>query len=150
MSQHNAPQPQAQNALADLAALHRPSPTLLLSPLASLRDYFAAHAPEVPPWFRWAKLPAGLSITDALKNQPGYLSLTADDLQRLRTADDGDGAFYVEDLPERLRAIAAGANEAAAASWRARSEAEEKLRAERFFAWRWYYADQMLATRGGA
>ena len=44
MSQHNAPLPEAQNALA---AAHRDAPrTLLLSPLASLRDHFAAHASD--------------------------------------------------------------------------------------------------------
>jgi hypothetical protein len=146
MSQHNAPQPQAQNALADLAALHRPSPTLLLSPLASLRDHFAAHAPEVPPWFRWANLPVGLSITDALRLQPGYLSLSMQDIETLRLSDN-DGVLELDDLPTHLHAIAAAANKASRESWEARSAAEKVREPERFFAWRWYYADQMLKHR---
>ena len=108
----------------------------------SLRDYFAAHAPEVPPWFTWAALPQGLNITDALRLQPGYSALTLADLERLRESEH-EGDLELVDLPDHLKPIAAAANQAARDSWAARSAAEESRKAKRFFEWRWYYADQV-------
>ena len=115
----------------------------------TLRDYYAAHAPQVPPWFAWAALPEGLNITAALRQQADYNALTIQDLERLRESEN-DGEFILADLPQHLVPIADAANRAAFASWRERSAAEERRTADRFFAWRWHYADQMLATRGAA
>lgn len=123
--------------------------SFIASETLTVREYFAAHAPEVPAWFAWADLPEGLNITEALRLQPGYRALSLNDLDLMRQSEH-DGYLELADLPDRLKPIAALANQASRESWVARGAAEESRKATRFFEWRWYYADQMLAARGGA
>lgn len=105
-----------------------------------LLDYFAARAPvEIPDWFEGPKVPDPVqpSIPREIDdpNTESWLRGLAFDLW---------GAYQQED-PRRQIAIAF---ERDVYRWRRQKEATRKLRAgKRFFAWRYAYAEGMLAAR---
>lgn len=112
-----------------------------------LRDYFAAHAPQpIPSWFLWTfdeTKPTLPSFEQALEQQPGYAQLAKP--HKILLQDWlGTGSW---DLHEDLAPIGAGAvkvrRDAAASieAWTMRREIAKLC------AWRWFYAEQMLATR---
>jgi hypothetical protein len=111
----------------------------------TLRDYFAAHAPEVPEWFKFATppLPTPLHYSVALTMVPGYRDLYDRDRNTLRTWMS-DGSY---DIEPPLQAIGDAAHRLIAERNLQMQEAMRANAAGRFFAWRWYYADQMLAGR---
>lgn len=114
---------------------------------AELRDYFAARAPaEIPEWFEHQPetVPHILPIYRALEMQPGYAQLSEDDKERAR-AWLTDGSWDIDN--ESVATIAGSAGRAIDASREARESAERRNEIARYFAWRWYYADAMLARR---
>jgi hypothetical protein len=113
----------------------------------SLRDYFAAHAPtEIPAWFVYGDdrppIPHILDIGSALALQPGLADLFDFEQENLRQWLY-DGSW---DLEPKLEAIGHAASKAIAESREARRAAEEQREADRYFAWRWHYADNMIRS----
>lgn len=113
----------------------------------TLRDLYALHAPEeVPGWFEFQG-----SDAPPLPEAPGGLSDRAADLAfRIRGNEIYDIGWAV---------AAASINETEASSLRAyrddliaalsaRQAHAKTVQAQRFIAWRWHYADLMLAARG--
>jgi hypothetical protein len=105
---------------------------------ADLRAYFATHAPQsIPDWFKGERTTSVPAIPDApshwgaaqasqfadLKNGTGLVSHASPEV-----AD-----FYARWLAAKDRQNA----------WR------DQQRERKYFAWRWYYADQMMASRRG-
>lgn len=122
----------------------------------TLRDHFAAHAPdEIPVWFTVPKLPFE---APAVPTPPAYtLDMIADEASR-RVCQQWfrDGCFELEHV------FAGGVLPPDVAAWMAtwqewsdaidaRDCAHDEHRAAceraRFIAWRWAYADMMIAAR---
>jgi hypothetical protein len=110
------------------------------------RDYFAAHAPlEIPDWFSFPAFDKHPYIYDFIKSNPVSSAWTEEWSERIvRSITDGIT------LPERVR-VAVG-NEALkefSIAWgKERKRCHilyENWHADRYFAWRYYYADRMLA-----
>lgn len=103
----------------------------------SMRQWYAAHAPAVPEWFRlkndsdWPKVPAVPKEWDAAELAE-FTMLKAGTLE-LGAVSDDVLVFWRRYEPARARLEA----------WR------DKMRQKKFFAWRWYYADQMIASERG-
>lgn len=104
----------------------------------TLRQWYAAHAPAVPEWFRlrddgdWPKVP---SVPDEWGPvERGEFSMIKDGSMLPAAACDDVQVFWRRYEPSRARFEA----------WR------NKMKARKFFAWRWYYADQMIASERGA
>lgn len=115
---------------------------------ATLRDYFAARAPEVPEWYRPAQLPPLppiLSNQAALALQPAYAELPEHNKLQLSEWMRDDSW----DLDDAVAAIGKAAKDAIAASVTARTAAGNAAETYRFIAWRWRYADLMLHGRAG-
>lgn len=113
----------------------------------SLLDFFAAHAPaEIPKWFGVNKAPLR-KIPDhhsALCSQPGFDDLSEQDKYTLQAWLSGGSKLP---LPNRLCAIGTGAHRYIT---EARADLEREVsnrEAERYFAWRWFYAASMVATK---
>jgi hypothetical protein len=115
---------------------------------ASLRDYFAAHAPDFPPtWFTVEMedpMPRVLDKREALAVQLGFADLSEEEkneaLEWL-----GDGIYDIKSEP--VRAVAEAASDLIKASELMVQAWNERHNEARYFAWRWYYAQQMLAHR---
>jgi hypothetical protein len=100
----------------------------------SMRQWYAAHAPAVPEWFRlkddgdWPKVP---SVPDEWGPvERGEFSMIKDGSMLPAAACDDVQVFWRRYEPARVRAEA----------WR------QEMRQKKFFAWRWFYADMMLET----
>ena len=100
-----------------------------------LRDYLAAHAPAIPEWFRLAsneRCPPAPSV-------PAYF----DTAQRAEFVSLKDGQLW----PDQARAEVREFYEV----WRAQKDVQDlwrnHMRERKFFAWRYHYADQMMAAR---
>lgn len=100
----------------------------------TLRQWYAAHAPNVPEWFR-------------LKNEdmPPKIPPVPDNWN---TAERAEFAMIKEGS-----LLPTAASDDVQVFWRryepalARAEAwREEKRQKKFFAWRWHYADMMLQT----
>lgn len=123
---------------------------------ADMLDYFAAHAPTViPTWFEietdpLPPEPQRLSIFDAASALPAFAALSPGE-QGSVLAWLRDGTW---DLEGREKAAADEAVAAIHASleaieeWKAKQAAWIRQKAvDTFFAWRWFYAHQMLRHR---
>lgn len=102
------------------------------------RDYFAAHAPlPIPDWF---------------KGEPGNNMPLIPDVPASWGA--AQSAEFV-DLKEGRGLIVNAAPEVADfyARWLVAKNKQnvwrDQMRERKYFAWRWYYADQMIASRRG-
>lgn len=97
-------------------------------------DYFAAHAPsEIPNWFN--------PNPDTAELPPGF------DYKTLQNDEDRE-AFRAwlmadEDLPDHLSWVKVEFTRLA----EARSLAIAERESNRYFAWRWHYAQKMLDAR---
>lgn len=118
-----------------------------------LRAYFAAHAPAVPSWFAFeATVPEVPSASDLLKQEPIVAGLTQMERENLRDWLRGDLPYInrlLEQHPE-LVALVKKLQLQLGAARAAREEAITRNEADRWFAWRWHYADRMLADMAGA
>jgi hypothetical protein len=116
----------------------------------TLRDYFAARAPEPPEWFvqTWeasARVPAlPLTVPQAIAQHQDAPTLNQADRQRIAEwLNDGSYDLDDEELDGVAQAIKAQLD-------RSRSEhiaAMTEHAIAQFFSWRWYYADEMLKAR---
>jgi len=103
------------------------------------RDYFAAHAPyQIPEWFRFDAGNNMPRVPDAPSHWGAAQSTEFLDLkeERSRVVDVSMevAEFYARWLEARGKH----------AAWR------DQMRERKYFAWRWYYADQMIANRRGS
>lgn len=102
----------------------------------SLLDHFATHAPAAPSWYDYE--------APGKPKFPNESHLSSEQIARINDIRDGVERWFAgsEDaailIPATKRRIAF--NEARNA-WQERNEAE------RFFAWRWHYAQMMLRWR---
>lgn len=102
-------------------------------PGLSAREYFAAHAPAVPDWFKHQ------SSTSVPKVPDPEQELHPLDKSHLKQWIEGHMA--IEHLSPELRAFLVRYQPAKAVfdEWRRQS------RCEKFFKWRYFYADMMIA-----
>lgn len=101
-----------------------------------LRDYFAAHAPlPVPDWFKGESGKAMPTVPDA----PSYWNAA----QAAQFSDLKQGIGLVSHAAREVAEFYAIylAAKARHAAWR------DEQREKKYFAWRWHYADQMMANR---
>jgi hypothetical protein len=115
----------------------------------TLRDYFAAQAPDdIPDWFvidaDEPLLPMVLSTSAALNMQPGYADLSETLKKELR--EWMNDCSWELDEPNQST-IGRAALRAIKESADARDSERRARKERRYFAWRWYYADAMLALR---
>lgn len=100
----------------------------------TLRQYYAAHAPDPPDWFE----PFEIDI-EKLGKPP-----------EIDPANDTEKFIVHRWFQDRSIAVPASLKpklEEIAAWQKAKREAATAAIAESFFAWRWYYADMMLSGR---
>lgn len=105
-------------------------------PGVTMRDYFAARAPlEIPAWFQGPEsrvlirpLP-GDRIVPWVEN---WLRDPCYDLADVVEDDARDEAIAFEALMREF--------------WAAQTRVKQEREIARYFAWRWHYADQMLAA----
>lgn len=118
-----------------------------ISTSATMADFFAAHAPAVPDWFELdasgQDAPQPLHWRDALQQQHGFVHLSTRDQDHLKQWMQ-DGSW---DLPEELESYGTGARRDVDARQREIQDQRDAYERDRFFAWRWYYAHQMLMGR---
>jgi hypothetical protein len=103
------------------------------------RDYFAAHAPETPDWFVDSSLPA----------KPKNVLRALADAGRIEDKDFlviNQWARGEATLPEELEWLKEEHRE----YLELRESWERDCAAQRFFVWRWHYADQMVRFGGTA
>jgi len=93
------------------------------------REYFAAHAPDAPDWFKYEP-PSNRPLMPAT---PSNFTVEQHDLLKNFICHDSCPDRFVSQLVRR-REEAKQAQEV----WR------NACRERKFFAWRWYYADQMI------
>jgi len=99
----------------------------------STRDFFAAHAPDVPDWFKYeakTNRPVMPAVPDSFTSEQRQ---ALDNFVCHETCHDRFVSQFV-----RRRQEAKAAQEA----WR------DACREKKFFAWRWHYADQMMEMSG--
>lgn len=125
----------------------------------TLRDYFAAQAPADPP--SWFTVPAQPFEAPPVPPSPAFTldDMVSDDRAR-RTCRDWfrDGDFDLEDaigvpLPPDVvawRDSVGAYHEAMERRGEARYAHDAAQKRARYIAWRWAYADLMLAARDGA
>lgn len=112
----------------------------------TLRDWYATYAPEAPDWFVDSSVeqaPSRINPALYVQTLPGYKSLS-------KEARSSLGAWMRDGTWDLEGAEAVLANEATEAATRRDidiARIERSNAARRFFAWRWHYADQMLAGR---
>lgn len=146
--QQRQPGNSTDQGLRPRGMLGAPSTTkhLLMSPTTeptSVRDYFAANAPtEIPIWFkpdmRALPLPRMLSLPAAIQ---GHITLTG-------VAVDDDGLPKDGEVDDPMLLAAINAHRIALADRKREADAVDEQREEyRYFAWRWYYAEQMVKTK---
>lgn len=94
----------------------------------TLRDYFAAHAPEIPDWF-------SISTDQQPVQYPARLDMVPESTKKYI-----ESLVLPEDRYEEYR--------------RLKMEMEEpyhkwliEQKSRRYFAWRWHYADMMIEGR---
>jgi hypothetical protein len=103
-------------------------------PGMTMRQWYAAHAPNAPEWFRLdvedmpTKIPAVPENWDAAERAE-FAMIKEGTLPPAAASDDVQ-VFWKRYEQARLRAEA----------WR------QEMRQKKFFAWRWFYADMMLET----
>jgi hypothetical protein len=102
----------------------------------ALRQYYAAHAPAMPAWFE----PPRKTPKPDLPSGGRALGLSGHELEQFNGLRNGTTTEQQVDL--RVLAVYRDFQraEGALASWTIQGEEE------RFFAWRWHYADQMLGN----
>jgi hypothetical protein len=101
----------------------------------TMRDYFAANAPaEIPDWFRHEEPPRDYPP------QPDWRDIKDREQAEIAANWLSDGCY---DLPESLRWFAAAVKQ----HRDSREQWGRENAAERFFQWRWHYADMMIASR---
>jgi hypothetical protein len=118
----------------------------------SLREYFAAHAPAVPDWFEpfagnEPSIPSKLDRAEAMPQVPGFAALSQDHRNYLMAWATSGGDHW--DAPEDVEVFTEAAWKLIEQREAEIREAKQRLAAQRFFRWRWYYADQMLAALDG-
>lgn len=103
-------------------------------PGMSMRQWYAAHAPAVPEWFRlkddgdWPKVPAVPKEWGTVERAE-FAMIKEGSLEVCAACDDVQ-VFWHRYEPARARLEA----------WR------DRMKARKFFAWRWFFADQMIAS----
>ena len=98
---------------------------------ATMRDYFAANAPEVPDWFKYTPGPqTPRPAMPVLQEQPEEVIKAVADRNKKSPAYE-------------IWAKLLSAHEEAVAAWHV------EINAQRFFAWLWRYATLMMAYREG-
>jgi hypothetical protein len=112
-----------------------------------LRDVFAVHAPEPPDWFEIpdaVTVPDTLDVDLALAEDDGWAKLSERQKRHLRDWMR-DPSLALEDKTARQ----IGVRVLALMDQRDqdRAQAIQTNLIERYFAWRWFYADQMLFWR---
>jgi hypothetical protein len=101
----------------------------------TLLDYFAARAPiDIPDWFKHRE------PEYTVPPRPNYMALATKEHQDIALDWQRDPCF---DLPEEL----AWFGEMMKTYRNAIAERDELNRVARFFQWRWYYANAMIAER---
>jgi hypothetical protein len=95
----------------------------------TLRDYFAAKAPKVPKWFE----------ADKPKTPRNFSSMS----KSIKDKYDSEHSEWFDRPTEEERKEVNLWEE----SWTQYKKLDNEYPAKRFFAWRWYYADQMLKDR---
>jgi hypothetical protein len=115
------------------------------------RDYFAAHAPqEIPDWFQppGEPVPAVAHRYFFLQADERWNALTTEAKRLHLDEHDEMGAEHVSDPV--VREVIVSATARTAENHEAVKKANARNEAARYFAWRWHYADQMLAARQAA
>lgn len=105
----------------------------------STRQYFAVRAPEAPDWFRYSPKDPRPPQFDLSEPEKELNTLEQDEL---RAWKDGSGMDFSK-LSANVRAFMLRYQKAHSANenfqhWRMRN------REEKYWAWRWYYADKMI------
>lgn len=101
----------------------------------TLRQRYAEKAPPVPDWYEPARLTPKPAVPTMLElNIQGHERVQFDGLRNGSLAENAADLQVLGAYRECLKA------EERRAEW------ELQGLAERFFSWRWYYADQMLAS----
>lgn len=102
-----------------------------------MRQYYAAHAPAVPDWFRLERegsMPAVRPTPDSFSDdERAQLVLLYNGTLRKDAASVEVVDFWMAQSQEKF----------ALDAWR------NKMREKKFFAWRWHYADMMIQSEGG-
>ena len=104
--------------------------------------YFAAHAPEVPAWFVLQDekpLPPILTILQAMQADPRHGMLSGDDQRWLERHFENQ----IDELPGNLMEIWSSAVLARDENLAARDAARKQNEGQRFYTWRWSYAENM-------
>jgi hypothetical protein len=101
------------------------------------RDYFAAHAPDLPDWFVVKDLPA--KPTNALRLHAEAGRIEDKDFMVINQWSRGEGI-----LPPELEWL----KDEHRLYLEQRDAWERDCAALRFFVWRWHYADQMVHYGG--
>ncbi len=116
-----------------------------LADKARLLAYFAAHAPlDIPRWFSTppAKpLPRLLPWHEALTLAPGWSTLSSD--RRTVAAEYMRDPCF--DPDDDVAEVCRQAQELILEFKQRRDQAENAALSQRYFAWRWHYAREMLA-----
>jgi hypothetical protein len=97
-----------------------------------IRAYFASHAPEAPDWFKYQP-PTNKPLMPPMPNFTPEQKEKFEQFVCHDTCRDWEVSQYVRQR-EQAKAAQDG--------WR------DACRERKFFAWRWYYADQMMASMG--
>lgn len=98
----------------------------------SLRDYFAARAPmPIPEWYRWM-------ATTPRPHAPAVDHLSTEERADASLMLSKDAPAVMKTTPRVTDYVVAMR---AANAWR------DEQRRQKFFAWRYYYADMMIAER---
>jgi hypothetical protein len=123
----------------------------------TLRDYFAAHAPDMPAWYDAANPPTRYPRAMPEVDRPhdfvewdegddGAGRVTRLSLVARWRSPEPAGGRVAWNLPQSLAAY-----QAQFEAWRAARDRWDRAEAgRRYFAWRYAYADGMLEARGDA
>lgn len=102
---------------------------------AHMREFFAAHAPQqIPDWFKGERSGDLPSVPDAplgwgAAKSAEFLELKEGRLERAASSPEVMAFFDIWRVARDAQA-----------AWR------DRQREKKYFAWRWHYADQMMAT----
>ena len=107
-----------------------------------MRDYFAAHAPPVPDAFQFQPPPLQRPAEAQIDSYPEHLH------KRMREWQlDGCWELTDKNLPADDNRLLRRFDDATSAFTRACFDHAKQVELERVVAWRWHYADMMLARR---
>lgn len=110
-----------------------------------LLDYFAAHAPEIPDWFEFAfARDYDFGKPPEVPDMPCLDQKQRDTVRWM--ANEGYGESDVDDSLRDLWPHVATYK----AYFKARDKHQHASKVRRFVAWRWFYAESMLAARAPA